>query len=579
MTPKPTKSAIVTVYSAHASADEASPLLRDGTIAGGRLGRTPSDQNLEASTSEGSEPPLGGKSIMSILSVLFVGVFVANIDMTFMLAAYPRISSDLHAFREGSWLMTAYMLAMCATQPLYGKLSNIFGRKPLLLATYMLYACGSTICAVAGSMHTLILGRVVGGAGGAGMVCLVSIIIADIVPLQYVAAYRSYVNIVQTVGRSVGAPLGGLIVERVGWRSAFATLAPLSVLGAGLVSWRLPALVNPDGKPDGSASAWQRVKRIDFLGSLLLSLTIVQLLLLCSLGGNTASSAHDPRLYLLVVGGLLSGTLFWLVETYRAREPIFPPPLLTIRAVVASYGLLLLQNAAQSIASFSIPLFFQILLSIGPSASGAFLLPSVLGNTLGGLGTGEYVRRTGRYKSACIVAAVAAVVSYLLMFVRWGTEQSFMPVLEDVYVFGAGLGTGIAYSAAFVVLTAGISSHVLSSGGDQPEIQSTIAIAGSGMYLSGNIGAALGVSLSSAVLQLMFKNSLARDLDSETLEEVVKKALDSIDWIQELPPGSWLRGVVVDAYIRGLKGTFLTAAIFSSISLLAGLLVVEHGFE
>lgn len=110
------------------------------------------------------------------------------------------------------------MLSMCGTQPFYGKLSNIFGRKPLLLLSYVLFALGNLLCGLADNMMTVIVGRIVGGTGGAGMSSLVSFLIADMVPVRQVAAYRSYINVVQTIGRSCGGPLGGKLAETMGWR-------------------------------------------------------------------------------------------------------------------------------------------------------------------------------------------------------------------------------------------------------------------------------------------------------------------------------------------------------------------------
>lgn len=107
---------------------------------------------------------------------------------------------------------------MCGSQPLYGKLSNIYGRKALLLTAYVLFAVGCLICGLAENMSTVIIGRLISGAGGSGMSSVVSFLIADLVPLRDVATYRSYVNIVQTVGRSCGGPMGGWLAETMGWR-------------------------------------------------------------------------------------------------------------------------------------------------------------------------------------------------------------------------------------------------------------------------------------------------------------------------------------------------------------------------
>lgn len=153
-----------------------------------------------------------------MVNVSRTGVFIANADTSLVLATYGRISSDFNSLDNTSWLLTGYMLSMCGTQPLYGKLSNIFGRKPLLLLSYVLFALGNFVTGFAGNMSVLVLGRVIAGAGGAGMSSIVSFLVADMVPLRELASYRSYVNVVQTIGRSCGGPLGGKMAEVMGWR-------------------------------------------------------------------------------------------------------------------------------------------------------------------------------------------------------------------------------------------------------------------------------------------------------------------------------------------------------------------------
>lgn len=145
-------------------------------------------------------------------------MFVANADTSLVLATYGEISSEFKSLENASWLLTGYMLSMCASQPLYGKLSNIYGRKALLLVAYTLFAIGCLICGMAKSMPLVIAGRLISGAGGSGMSSVVSFLIADLVPMRDVATYRSYVNIVQTIGRSCGGPIGGWLAEQMGWR-------------------------------------------------------------------------------------------------------------------------------------------------------------------------------------------------------------------------------------------------------------------------------------------------------------------------------------------------------------------------
>ncbi|KAB5511538.1 major facilitator superfamily domain-containing protein [Coniochaeta sp. 2T2.1] len=532
------------------------------------LGVLPPEDGLEPG---GPEEPTAKRpstwAVTSILSTLLVGVFVANVDMTLLLATYPQVSSDFGALAYGSWLLTAYMLSMCAVQPLYGKLSSIFGRKPMIMLSYVLYATGSAVCGLGQSIWQVIAGRAIAGAGGAGMVCLVSIIITDLVPLREVAAYRSYVNVIQTIGRSIGAPIGGLVADRFGWRATFGLQFPLTIVGLIVVAWKLEIHSAGMQSSKQSPGIWKSLKRVDFVGSFLIAFAVISTLLVFTLAGDKLPWTH-PALPALAAAALAGGAVFYLWETHYAAEPIFPPSLLAYRAVWTSYLLFLLQNAAQATATLSVPLFFQVTLNAQAGEAGLYLLPSVFGNTVGGLGTGWYIKRTGRYKLAGVVSGVFGVLGYVLMAIRWSAEPSFSPFWESMYILFAGFATGTAHSAGFVTLTAGLSA--IDGGTD--ESSANIAVAGSGIYLSGNIGGVVGLCLSSALLQMVLRKELLASLDPET----AKKAMESISYVQHLAKDSALRKIIVSAYVNGFRYTFWEAAICSALSIVVGICVREH---
>ncbi|CAM1509716.1 Fc.00g000510.m01.CDS01 [Cosmosporella sp. VM-42] len=352
---------------------------------------------------------------LGVLSILLLGVFIANADTSLVLATYGRISSEFDSLENASWLLTGYMLSMCGTQPLYGKLSNIFGRKVLLLLSYVLFAVGNLVCGLSDSMTTLVVGRVIGGACGAGMSSVVSFLIADMVPLRELAQYRSYVNIAQTAGRSCGGPIGGKLAEAMGWRwqVSFLIQVPQTIFAILLVALRLksPKLAF---KGDEEASTLNRLKRIDFLGAFLMCVTIVTFLLPLSVGGNQFEWTHP------IIPGFLGAShilafIFGYVELKVAREPIFPLTLLTRRDIVLPYAILFLQNIAQTFMMFVVPLYFQVTNNASPSAAGFYLIPAVVGNTFGGLITGAYIKKSGRYKMLTIIAAVVAGFCHALI--------------------------------------------------------------------------------------------------------------------------------------------------------------------
>lgn len=189
------------------------------------------------------------RNIGGVISILLLGVFVANADSSLVLATSGTISSEFHDLGDAGWLISSYTLAMCAAQSLYGQLSDIYGRKNTILMSYMFFAVGSFICGAGQSLPQVIFGRLVAGVGGAGINCLVSIVIADMVPIREVASWRSYVNIAATTGRSLGGPIGGYLIDTIGWRWSFLGQAPPTILAAVLVAWKLqPSYCQEDSK-------------------------------------------------------------------------------------------------------------------------------------------------------------------------------------------------------------------------------------------------------------------------------------------------------------------------------------------
>lgn len=174
-----------------------------------------SDEDLELAKTEQSEISTG---TWAAISVLLIGVFIANTDSSLILATYGLISSEFGDLGSGSWLISSFILAQCVAQPLYGKLSDIYGRKHCLQVAYTLFAIGTAGTGVGRSMGQIIVARAVQGAGSAGMSSMVSIIITDLVPLHEVATLRSYVNIMATTGRSCGGVIGGALTSALGWR-------------------------------------------------------------------------------------------------------------------------------------------------------------------------------------------------------------------------------------------------------------------------------------------------------------------------------------------------------------------------
>ncbi|KAI6712281.1 hypothetical protein JHW43_005201 [Diplocarpon mali] len=444
------------------------------------------------------------RGVISTISLLIIGVFMSNADGSLVLATYGTISSDFGALGDASWLTTSYSLATCAAQPISGKLSDIYGRKAVLLVSYGLFGLGSVICGVGQSMWQVIAGRIVAGTGAAGMTVVVSILITDLVPITQLASWRSYVNVVATFGRSIGGPLGGLLADTVGWRWSFVGQAPLIAGAILLVALRLPSHTSHPFANIGHRYKTSKLRRIDFIGAILLALTIILLLGAISLGGQSLPWTHLLVLALFI-SSLVLGTAFVVYEKTVALEPVFPPSLMVQRDVATNYAIIALQSAAQLAMMYSVPLYFRVTQNSSNTTAGSHLFPAVLGNTLGGLLSGLYIQRTGRYKVLAILATISSSFSYLLLIVRWTGETNW---LESLEIVPGGFGTGIALSATFV----GLQSVVT---------KKDKAIATGGQYLWSGIGTVVGVAGASAVqigrLRALLTEALSRVPDAASV--------------------------------------------------------------
>lgn len=228
-------------------------------------------------------------------------------------------------------------MANCAAQPVVGKLSDIFGRKNVLLVCYVLFAIGCALCGSGQTLWQVIAGRSISGLGGAGMTVVVAILITDLVPKIEVASWRSYVNIVATTGRMIGGPIGGFLADRVGWRWSFLCQVPITLLATLLVGCKFGNGVGGSNLSEyDEESLLSKIRRIDFLGAGLLSTAIISFLFAVDLLGE-----HKPGNHLALIGtsslSVILITAFFMVEARNMKDPIFPIKLLAKRDVATSY--------------------------------------------------------------------------------------------------------------------------------------------------------------------------------------------------------------------------------------------------
>ncbi|RAL16313.1 efflux pump antibiotic resistance protein [Aspergillus homomorphus CBS 101889] len=487
-------------------------------------------------------------SVKTIIAVLLLGEFISNADTTLVMATTGKISSEFDRLREASWLATAFTLGLCAAQPMYGKLSDIYGRKPLLLWAYFFFGLGCVISGIGSSMFLVILGRAISGIGGAGTMAMGVIIITDIVPRRDVAHWRAYINIAMTLGRSAGGPIGGWLTDTVGWRWSFLLQGPLSAMAALLAIWKLK-LTAPATNKD--------IRRVDFIGTFFLAVGVITTTLILDQAGKAFAWASLTTAFLATLS-MSAFISFVVIELYVAPEPIFDLRILRRTNVTLSYLIGSLQITAQVGMMFSVPLYFQITSRASATVAGGHLVPAVIGNTLGGLIAGAFIRRTGQFKVFLIVAGLVASVTYLLLFLRWNGHTGFW---ESLYIIPGGMGTGFASAAAFVSMTAFL-------------LPQEIAMATGGYFLLFNFSMTAGVTVTNSVLGTVFKRQLEQNLTGPGARRIIERALSDTSYINEL--SGHVHDIVVHGYVAGLRYTYWFSLALSLFGSLLGWSVRKH---
>ena len=375
-----------------------------------------------------NSPPVrfSHREILLMLSGTMCGMFLGAIDQTIVATALPAMAGELHGIQYMSWAVAAYLLTSTASTPIYGKLSDLYGRRLLFISAIGIFLLGSIICGAALNMSMLIGGRAVQGLGGGGLITLSQTIMADMVPPRERGRYQAYFSGVYTVSTLGGPILGGLLVDIASWRWVSWINIPIAIAGLVICNAQLKRLPIRGGQ-----------KQIDYLGASLLVPAIVAVLLVTTWGGNEFAWL-SPMIIGLVVAGLVLVALLILQEM-RAPDPILPLRFFNNNVFVIGNSLGFLMGGASVGATIFLPLFLQVVIGTTASNSGLLITPLMIGITVGALTTGRFIRWTGRYKIIPLVGLSVAALSFLgLMEITRDTPAIYYIVLMTA--MGIGLG-------------------------------------------------------------------------------------------------------------------------------------------
>lgn len=468
-----------------------------------------------------------------IVPAVGIGIFLSAADQTIIVSCYGKIGSDLKSLENTSWVATAYFLTLSSFQPLYGKMSDIFGRKSCLLFGYAVFGLGCLWCGLARNMNELIAARAFAGIGGGGMTTVVSIIMSDIVPLRERGTWQGIINIIYALGAGCGAPFGGLLADRVSWRWAFLAQAPMCA--AAFLSVALVLKL-----PKQEYSDWKtKLRRIDFLGAFVLVAAIFLLLLGLDRGSNYSWSAPITITSLCISFPLFF--LFIFVELNLAAEPFAPGRIVFQKSLVACYLCNFFGFGGWMTALFYIPLFYQAVDGFSATQAGVRLLPNVIAAVSGSLFGGLFMQRMGKYYWLTVLAYSTSTLGTLMIILCTGLVVNNTYGISVGLVLG-GFFTGIGTTTTLIGLIANAA----------PEDQ---AIATACSYLFRSLGSVVILSLTASVVQQSLMAQLRDHLNSEKdAEEIVKRVRESLDYVKTLEPA--VREAVRQCYASSTRNGF-----------------------
>ncbi|PNS14945.1 hypothetical protein CAC42_2174 [Sphaceloma murrayae] len=489
--------------------------------------------------------------LMITLGPMFIAAFFAAADSTIVATLASPISTSFQSFTLLSWLASGYLIANAAIQPLSGRLSDIYGRKVGVILACTFFALGTLMCGLAQSASVIIAGRLIAGAGGGCINTLSTFIATDMIPLRKRGLWQGYTNLIYGTGMGLGGVMGGWLNDSYGWRWAFHIQVPFIVLAGVLSAFTINI---PVKETDTS-----KIKRVDFLGAITLSTSLVLLLLGLNSGGNIVPWSH-PLVYVSLPLSALSLLSFIYVETRIASEPVIPVRLLLHRTVASAC----LTNWFTTMSVFAIfyygPIYFTVIQNLSSTGTGARLIPSSAGIALGSLSAGIIMRATGRYYLLnCFVALLSlCATASIAIFFRPGLALWPPFVILALH--------GVAYGAMLTITLLALLAAVPHR--DQ-------AVITSASYAFRSTGSTIGITLAGAVFQNILSTGLwSRFGDYPDAHETIARLRDDLDAVKHLGP-RWKKGVE-EAYADALRGVWGVVLVLAGLGAVASLCMREH---
>lgn len=438
---------------------------------------------MDATASHPVEPKkLDDATVRTIVIGVLLAMLLGALDQTIVATALPTIGRDLGDLQNISWIVTAYLLSSTAVTPLYGKISDIYGRRSTLLTAISIFMVGSVACALAPSMLALIMARFLQGLGGGGLISLAHTIIGDAMSPKERAKYMGYFGAVFALSSIAGPVLGGILSQVWNWSLIFWINIPLGLCAFAMTSSALKKLPR-----------YERPHKIDYIGALLLVVASMLLLLALSWGGVTY-----PWSSLQIIGLIVASLVAWglfVARLLTAPEPFLPIGVLRDRVVSTATLAGFFGIGTMVALSIFLPLYFQSVLHLSAGASGMALIPLSIGTVVGAQVSGRVMAQVQAYKTLPTIGIVMAAGMAVLLAVY---ADSFSLIGIEIVLALLGLGLGSLFPVTIVVVQSAVAPHHMGSAtaaaNFMRSLGSSMLVAAFGAIFLAGVGAISGAS-------------------------------------------------------------------------------------
>ncbi|KAK1829907.1 major facilitator superfamily domain-containing protein [Podospora conica] len=502
---------------------------------------------------ESPTPEAGRTSLETALIVLSLSsaLFLAALDTTIVTVAIPTIAQEFNSTTGYTWIGSAYMLASAAMAPMWGKISDIWGRKPIMLIAVAVFWAGSLMCALSKNMPMLIAVRAIQGVGGGGIIILVNICISDLFSMRRRGVFFGVMGIVWAVAGGVGPVIGGVFTSKVTWRWCFWVNLPISGIGFAVLAFVLK-LHNP------RTPMRQGLIAVDWLGSLTIIGATLMILLGLELGGVT-HPWNSATVVCLILFGALVALAFVYVEWKVAAHPIIPMHLFGVRSNLASLGVAASHGFVFISGSYYLPLYFQAVLGATPLMSGVYILPFVVTLSLVSAIAGVLIKKTGKYLPPIITGMVLMTLGFGL-FINLDSYPNWPKLI--VYQIVAGIGVGPNFQSPLIALQTMVEPR---------DMASATATYGFIRQLFTAISIVIGGVVFQNGMQAQYPKLVA-ELGPATAELLSgKNAASSVGLVDHLPDAE--RAIAQEAYATSLRTMYIMYTVFSGVGLVIAMFV------